>query len=80
MKTVNVFNYFPLKDAAMLERFLKKDAEFEERKKQFFTILILSKHEDKKKFGTDILKAVFSEEYWMSHRWPTALYDEYSFW
>lgn len=72
MKTINIYSYFPLKDTQMLETFLKKDDEFEERKRQFYQIMIpCIATDDKKKFASSILGAVFSHEFWMSHRWPT---------
>ena len=72
MKTINIYSFFPLKDPAMLEAFLKKDEDFDERKRQFYQVLIPSiQTDDKKKFASSILNAVFSHEYWMTHRWPT---------
>lgn len=72
MKTINIYGYFPLKDPEMLAQFLKKDDEFEERKRLFYQILIPAMNtDDKKKFATAILSAVFSHNYWMTHRWPT---------
>lgn len=72
MKSVNIFDFFPLKDQESLERYLKKDDDYEERKRQFYQILIPCQDaSDKKKFASAVLLAVFSHEYWMSHRWPT---------
>lgn len=72
MKSVNIYDYFPLTSHESVEKFLNKDAELDERKKQFYLILIpCCVAEDKKKFASAVLNAVFSNEYWMSHRWPT---------
>lgn len=72
MKSINIYSYFPIKDPSMLEQFLTKDEDFEERKRQFYQVLIPAIDvDDKKKFVSSILDAVFSHEYWMTHRWPT---------
>lgn len=72
MKSVNIFDYFPLVDQESLDRFLRKDAELDERKRMFYQILIpCCATDDKKKFASAVLNAVFSHEYWMNHRWPT---------
>lgn len=71
MKQVNIFGFFPLKDAAGLENFLRKDSELEDRKLQFFSIFIPCIAETKKKFANAVITAVFSMEYLMTHRWPT---------
>lgn len=72
MKSVNIFNYFPIKDDEGMDIFLKKDDELEDRKRHIHSIFIPAiTDDDKSKFTNAIIKETFSISYLMSHRWPT---------
>lgn len=71
MRKVNIFEFFPIPDAETLTKFLKKDVEYEDRKQQFYSVLIPTISDDKKKFCNALFTMVFSLEYILEHRWPT---------
>lgn len=71
MKSINVYDFFPIQDDAMLEKFLSQDSQYEERKDQFSSIIINAIKDNSKKFMGAVVSAVFSEEYVTNHRWPT---------
>lgn len=71
MKSVNISEYFPVQDDETMNRFLLKDHEYEDRKGQLFTILFNTVADTKKKFGIHVMKAIFSPNYILNHRWPT---------
>lgn len=70
MRTINIYDYFPIQDDAGMKKFLQKDSDFEERKQQFFSVLIPTITSEKKKFGHSLISGVFSLSYIMGHRWP----------
>lgn len=71
MKSVNIFKYFPIEDDKMLEEFMKKDEDYEERIQQLYTVFIPAISDKQGPFGNAIIKAIFSIPYLLSHRWPT---------
>lgn len=73
MKSVSVSDFFPVQDDEMMERYLKKDDDYEERKKQLYTVIYNARVADtKKKFGIWVMKAIFHPDYIFNHRWPTS--------
>lgn len=71
MKSVNISEYFPINDDDTMNRFLLKDQDYEDRKGQLYTIIFNTVADTKKKFGIHVMKAIFSNNYILSHRWPT---------
>lgn len=71
MKSVNVFEYFPIKNDDMLTKFMKKDDDFDDRMEQLHSILLPTVTETQSRFGTAVLNSVFHLDYIVSHRWPT---------
>ena len=71
MKSINIYDYFPLQDDDMLSKYIKKDSHYEDRKDQLYTVLLPTVTETKNRFGTAVLNALFSLKYVVSHRWPT---------
>ena len=71
MKTVNIYDFFPVKTDEQLKKFLEKDAQYEDRKEQFYSILLPTVTETQSKFGNAVLKAVFDHSFVVTHRWPT---------
>ena len=71
MKTVNISDFFPIPDDETMERFLRRDAEYEDRKNQLAHILIKLVSPDPKKYPSALIRALFDPQYKASHRWPT---------
>ena len=71
MKSVNISDFFPVQDDETMRKYLLKDADYEERKKQLYTVILNNVADTKKKFGTHVMKAIFSQNYILNHRWPT---------
>lgn len=71
MKSINVYDFFPIPDEETLDRFLKVDDEYEQRKQQFSSILLLAAAQKKEKLAHYVIKAIFSPEYIETHRWPS---------
>lgn len=71
MRSVNIYETFPVKDADSMTKYLLKDAEYEDRKQQFYSVLIPALCDDKKKFCNALFSKVFSLQYILDHRWPT---------
>lgn len=71
MRSVNITEVFPLENSAALEKYLNKDPEYEDRKQQFFSVIIPVRSAKKKKFPNALLSAVFSLQFILDHRWPT---------
>ena len=70
-KTLNIYDFFPIQDEATLDKFLKQDENYEERKNQFSTVVLNAIPNKLDKFTTAVIKAVFGAEYIATHRWPT---------
>lgn len=70
-KSVNVSSMFPIPDSATMDAFLKDDENFEERKRQFMSILIKSVTDTRKAFASSAIKETFSVDYLLHYRWPT---------
>lgn len=71
MRTVNIYEFFPIKDDETMDRYLAKDTDYESRKEQLSTVLLNTIHKSKKKFGSAVIRNIFSPEYIATHRWPT---------
>ena len=71
MKSVNIYNYMPVIDDEMMDRYLREDNEFEERKELLYKVLLMAAGAEKKKFGHAVISAVFDDNYIKTHRWPT---------
>ena len=71
MKTVNIYDFFPVADDETMNRYLKKDSEYEDRKNQLAHLLIKCVPDEAKKFPAAMLNCVFDPEYIATHRWPT---------
>lgn len=71
MRSLNIFNYFPIRDEEHLNTFLKKDDDFEERKRLMFQIIIPAITDDKTKFANAVIRRMFSIPYLIAFRWPT---------
>ena len=74
MKSVNIYDYFPMKDAETMNKYLKKDSEYEERKEQLSTILLMTVAPTKKKFANAVITKIFTKEYISKFRWPSVRY------
>lgn len=74
MKTVNIYDFFPISDEETLERYLRPDSEYEDRKNQLCHVLLKCIPEDAKKFPTAMLSSIFDTKYMETHRWPTVKY------
>ena len=71
MRSVNITEVFPLQDSRALQKYLTKDLDYEDRKHQFFTVIIPVRTTKKKKFPNALMSAVFSLRFILEHRWPT---------
>ena len=71
MKKVNISDMFPVTDDSGIERFLRKDAEYEDRKNQLSHMLLKAINDDPKKFMGAVVTCLFDPSYLACHRWPT---------
>lgn len=71
MKSINIYNFFPIENSDMMDQYLASDDDFEERKRQFFSIILLAVPDSNKGFGNAIIKATFGLDYVINYRWPT---------
>lgn len=71
MRTVNISDYFPVTDDETLERYLRKDDQYEGRKNQLAHLLAKCIPTDPKKLSNALLKGIFDPAYRATHRWPT---------
>lgn len=71
MRTVNIYDFFPISDDDTLERYLKRDHEYEDRKNQLSHLLLKCIPDDPKKFPAAMLSCIFDNKYMETHRWPT---------
>lgn len=71
MKSINIYDFFPIQDDATLEKFLKQDAEYEDRKNQFSDVILHANMDTPQKFIGSVVPLVFEQKYVASHRWPT---------
>ena len=60
-------------DDESLDRFLKKDNEYEDRKNQLSNVFLNIACDNKRRFGTAVINALFDPAYVATHRWPTIL-------
>lgn len=79
METCDMSDFFPLKDHDTLNRFLDKSHEdWTMRRKGFYHLLFTTVTRNKKKFGTALLRILFSREFIANHKWPYPGYDDLS--
>ena len=71
MKTLNIFDFFPLRNNEMVERYLRDDEDLPERKRQYFSVVLKAVTDSKKSFANAIIRETFSLDYVINHRWPT---------
>ena len=71
MKSINIYDFFPIKDDATLEKFLKQDSEYEDRKNQFSDVILKANLDTPQKFIGSVVPLVFEQNYVAGHRWPT---------
>ena len=71
MRTVNIYDFFPIPNDEVLGKYLLRDRDYEERKEQLSTILFNVITPKKKNFGKAVIDAIFDPEYIRTHRWPT---------
>lgn len=71
MRSINIYDFFPIENDEMMEKFLNKDRDYEERKQQFSTILQNALVDNKTKLANSIIAEVFDISYIQTHRWPT---------
>ena len=71
MKTVNISDIFPVADDADIERFLRRDSQYEDRKNQLSSILLSAIDDESKKFMGAVVTCLFDPSYRACHRWPT---------
>lgn len=71
-KVPDISNFFPLKNAASVERFLdESDGLFHLRYAEFENMFGPCIHKKKNIFGTSLLNAFFSDEFVKTYSWPT---------
>lgn len=71
MKTVNIYDFFPVENDETMEKYLKNDDQYEDRKNQLSTVLINALDDKTKSFSSAMIKAIFHPNYMATHRWPT---------
>ena len=63
-------DFFPLRDNASIERFMKEDEELEKRKDSLYLLLSGCDAETPRKFSDAFLRTLFSKDYMKTYIWP----------
>lgn len=75
MDSVDVSEYFPLRDAGSLNEFFdRKHEEWPLRRRGFYHLLFTTVTTSKRKFGTGLLHTLFTRDFVSNHRWPVPGY------
>lgn len=71
MDSVDVSLYFPLNSAEDLKKFMRReDEEWPLRKRGFYQLLYSTLTKKKRKFGSALLRTLFTRSFIANHKWP----------
>lgn len=71
MDSIDVSDFFPLKNDDDLKRFMDKNhEEWPLRRRGFYHLLFTTVTKNQKRFGTAMLHTLFSRQFISNHRWP----------
>lgn len=71
MKNIDIFEFFPIPDDETLEKYLRQDKDYDERKQQLFHVILKALTQKKKNLGMSVVNTLFQPSYLRTHRWPT---------